>query len=456
MSLQFFICKQVYLDSQKMNSTIRKIHSLIQGGAKVSIDTRKVTQGCVFFALKGENFDANDFAHQAIANGAIAAVADRHDLTPNDKLIKVDNVLETLQQVAKYHRSLFSIPVIGITGSNGKTTTKELINCVLSQKYNTLCTKGNLNNHIGVPLTLLELNHDHQIAIIEMGANHVGEIAFLSNLSNPNAGLITNIGKAHIEGFGSFENIIKAKTELYAHLQNNNSIIFLNADNEILRSHVDPYQSITYGTEETSTYRGEVISADPFLVMECKIPAVQDAVTENITIYSKLLGTYNFENIMTAVAVGSYFNVGSSLIKQAIESYTPTNNRSQLKESGRNTLVLDAYNANPSSMKAAIENFALLKTHPSKACILGDMLELGESSHQEHEQIINLITHHDFSFTLLIGNNFYELSRQSKKIFFFKNTDQAGLWLVENPPINNLILVKGSRGIQLEKLEPHL
>jgi UDP-N-acetylmuramoyl-tripeptide--D-alanyl-D-alanine ligase len=439
-----------------MNSNIAKIHSFLQSGAKVSVDTRKVTEGCVFFALKGENFDANNFVGQAIDAGAIAAVVDNPDLEHNEKFIRVDNVLETLQKVAQYHRSLFNIPVIGITGSNGKTTTKELLNCVLSQKFNTLCTRGNFNNHIGVPLTLLELSKDHEIAIIEMGANHVREIAFLSNLSNPTAGLITNIGKAHIEGFGSFENVIIAKTELYTHLKNGKGTIFLNADNEILSKHVESDQCITYGSQPASICNGKIISANPFLVVECELAAEQGTANKTISVHSQLLGKYNFENIMAAVAVGYYFGVENLLIKHAIESYTPSNNRSQLKESNRNTLVLDAYNANPTSMKAAIDNFMFLDTPKPKALILGDMLELGDSSKHEHDQIVNQIQNLNLSFIILVGKNFCDLHVDNEKILTFENTQQASQWLLENTPTDCLILIKGSRGIQLEKLESYL
>jgi UDP-N-acetylmuramoyl-tripeptide--D-alanyl-D-alanine ligase len=450
-----------------MNPQIKKIHSYISKGANISTDTRKIEEGSVFFALKGENFDANDFALQAIDKGAIAAIVDSKNLTQHPKLIVVDDVLLTLQQLASYHRSQFNIPVIGITGSNGKTTTKELINAALSKKYNTLCTKGNLNNHIGVPLTLLGLNKDHQIAIIEMGANHMGEIGFLSSLAKPTSGLITNIGKAHIEGFGSFENIIIGKSELYQHLTQNNGTTFINSDNEILMKRYSYYthgnknieespRCILYGIKSSNHYIGTLLSASPFLELNFRTSVKNTPTSAPFHINSKLLGSYNFENILATTAVAHHYGVEPLQIIEAIESYNPTNSRSQLKDSGKNTLIMDAYNANPTSMKAAIENFSTMETTGPKGLILGDMLEMGDSAAAEHAEIIRIINSIDCDFALLIGTEFSRIAVVNKKITQFVHTSDAARWLIEHPILHHTILLKGSRGMQLEILEKYL
>lgn len=437
-----------------MHPIIEKIHSLIAAGAKVSTDTRQIEKDSVFFALKGENFDANNFALQAIEKGAQLAVVDNIDLPAHDQLIQVDDVLHTLQQVAAYHRSLFNIPVIGITGSNGKTTTKELINAVLSSSFNTLCTRGNFNNHIGVPLTLLNLNKHHQIAVIEMGANHMGEIALLSSLTQPTHGLITNIGKAHIEGFGSFENIIKGKTELYDYIKANKGLIFLNADNKILSERALPAECINYGGKPSYHYSGAVVSGSPFL--EIEYFASGSGKTYSSSIKSQLPGAYNFENIMVAIAVGEHFKVPPSRIKEAIEKYIPNNSRSQLKDTGRNLLILDAYNANPTSMRAAIENFNAFITPLKKCLILGDMLELGDTTDEEHLEIIRFVSENTYHQVLLIGSNFKKISPAGEHMIFFDDTDQAAEWIQKENLHNLIILIKGSRGIKMEKLEQYL
>jgi UDP-N-acetylmuramoyl-tripeptide--D-alanyl-D-alanine ligase len=432
-----------------MDTTIEKIHSLLIRGAGVSTDSRKIEEGCIFFALKGENFDANDFALQAVEKGAALAVVDNTDLEKHEKFIFVEDSLKALQDLAVFHRSQFNIPVLGITGSNGKTTTKELVNAVLSKKYRTLFTAGNLNNHIGVPLTLLRLNNSHEIAIIEMGANHVGEIGFLSSLAKPTLGLITNIGKAHIEGFGSFENIIKGKTELYDYIRSTGGSIFLNSDNEILSGRSSGMHILTYGKSPEASVSGSIISSQPFL----SVVARSTEHPESFPITSRLLGIYNFENIMSAVAAGLHFGVSQEEIAGAIEDYYPVNSRSQLKETERNTLILDSYNANPTSMKAAIENFSSMESKLPKIVILGDMLEMGDTAETEHNDIIKLTTEYPYRYVLLTGENFHRLCPDKSGYYSFPDAQSLCEWLVIHQLTGNIILIKGSRGIQLEKVE---
>jgi UDP-N-acetylmuramoyl-tripeptide--D-alanyl-D-alanine ligase len=432
-----------------MNSHIKEIHKLLSQGAKVSTDTRQIENGCIFFALKGDKFDANDFAKQALEKGAIKAVIDKKLPEDHPGLLLVDDSLKTLQDLAVYHRNQFNIPVLGITGSNGKTTTKELINAVLSKKYNTLCTRGNLNNHIGVPLTLLNLNPSHELAIIEMGANHVGEIGFLSSLASPTYGLITNIGKAHIEGFGSFENIIKGKTELYEYIRNNGGSIFLNEDNEILSSKASGLTTHSYGKGSAPAVKGRIISSSPFLQIEFRT----NELPQPIKVNSQLLGGYNFENIMSAVSAGLHFGVSPEMIREALENYAPANSRSQLKESGRNTLFLDSYNANPTSMRAAIENFSNLETKQPKGLILGDMLELGDTTHHEHEEIIKLTKAYPYSFVILVGEFFTKTCPDLPAYISFGDSAAAAAFIKNKNISDHTILMKGSRGIKLEIVE---
>lgn len=436
-----------------MNSKNKRIHDLIADGANICTDTRQIKDGDVFFALRGENFDANDFAHQALEKGAQLAVVERAN-EPH-KYVVVEDVLKTLQEIATYHRNLFQIPVIGITGSNGKTTTKELINSVLSQKYNTLCTKGNFNNHIGVPLTLLRINQEHEVAIIEMGANHVGEIAFLSSLTNPTHGLITNIGKAHIEGFGSFENIIKGKTELYQNLKKSGGTIFINANNPYLVNHVTLKDCITYGKDDEFQFYGEIIELNPFVTLQYNTSLSLIDDPELRTIKTNLLGAYNFENVMSAIAIGHHFGVNALKIKTGIENYSPTNSRSELKTTSRNKIIMDAYNANPTSMMAALENIASLETDHPKALILGDMLELGDTSLDEHQKIVDYIEEKDFGWVLLIGMYFAKTNHK-KDYKSFTSMNEAENWLKNNIPSGFTILMKGSRGIKVEQLEKFL
>lgn len=400
----------------------------------ISTDTRKISKGCLFFALKGENFDANTFADQAIKEGAAYAIIDNPKFKISNKYIVVDNVLDTLQQLANHHRKQFTIPFIGITGSNGKTTTKELINAVLSQKYKTIATQGNLNNHIGVPLTILSIPKDCEIAIIEMGANHIGEIEQLSKISEPTLGIITNIGTAHIEGFGSREGVIKAKSELYHFIKVNNGKLFLNENDELLTKLTEKIPSINYSRKDITN-----LSSNPFLAFEWN----------NVKIETQLYGEYNIPNILAAIKIGEYFNVGITSIKTALENYISTNNRSQIVKLKNHTLYLDAYNANPTSMNAAIDSFSSLETK-NKFLILGDMLELGNISQEEHQKIADKLDTLKLN-ALLVGNEFQHI-KNKYHLISVKNTEEAIAWL--DAKLNHIdsILIKGSRGIRLEKI----
>jgi len=421
---------------------IQELYHLFLEKENVSTDTRNIIKDSIFFALKGENFDANQFAQQALDNGAFYAVVDDKNVVKSDKFILVDDVLTTLQNLANHHRKQFKIPVIGITGSNGKTTTKELIFAVLSKKYKTLATKGNLNNHIGVPLTLLSLKADTEIAIIEMGANHIGEIEFLSKIAEPTFGIITNIGKAHIEGFGSYEGVIQTKSELYKFIKQNEGILFVNEDDELLMDLSSEINRIGYG-ENAKSYDFKLVESSPNL----KIAWNNNLITTN------LYGKYNFPNIMAAICIGDYFNVAKQDIIDAIANYVSTNNRSQFAEIGGNIYYLDAYNANPTSMNAAIETF-IEGQFSNKLMILGDMLELGNVSDEEHCTIIEKALNNQLT-TIFVGHNFFSLSdkyKDNELLHFFNNYEEVINWFTENSPKNRNILVKGSRGIKLEKI----
>ena len=435
-----------------MENIFAAIHEHIRKGATLSTDSRKIDRNTIFFALKGEKHDANEFVEDVLSQGALAAVSSKSALKPRENLYIVPDVLDFLQQLAKQHRDTLTIPVLGITGTNGKTTTKELVNAVLSKKHNTLATQGNYNNHIGVPLTLLQINASHELAVIEMGANHLGEIDFLCQLAMPTAGLITNTGKAHIEGFGSPENIVTAKTELYRHIIKNQGTLFVNKDNPILMQHCHDYaQLVTYSGGNEGMIKGQITASDPFLEIAFTVKT-DTASAQEITVKSKLIGDYNFENIMAAIAIGVHYGVDAASIKQAIEEYAPNNSRSQLKKTEKNTLIMDAYNANPTSMGLAIDNFYAMKA-PSKMLILGDMLEMGSSAQEEHQAIVDKISTLGFYKVILVGTDFYKTTTPMKNFHVFKNTILAEQWLKENHVIGQTILIKGSRGIQLEKLE---
>lgn len=420
---------------------ISELYQLFKEHPVVCTDTRKITKNCIFFALKGENFNGNLFAKSALDLGAAYAIADEVEVATQPNIIYVKDSLVALQELANYHRKQFNIPFIAITGSNGKTTTKELINAVLSKKYKTVATVGNLNNHIGVPLTILSITNYCEVAIIEMGANHPKEIEFLCTIAEPNFGIITNIGKAHIEGFGSFEGVIKTKSELYHFLKAYSGTLFVNMDDELLVGLSKDMQRVYYGTS-SDFCSAILLSSTPVLELEWKESRIK----------TQLYGTYNFTNIVAAICIGTYFQVDDHKIIEAISEYTSTNNRSQLVKLESNLFYLDAYNANPSSMNVAIDTF-IDNREQNKLMILGDMLELGAISETEHQQIIDKVLCSKIK-TLFVGKNFGAFigNYQTNIIFFLENYKQAADW-IRNENISNFnILIKGSRGIQLEKI----
>lgn len=421
---------------------IKELYDIFQKHPSISIDSRTIASGSLFFALKGDTFDGNVFAEQALANGAAYAVIDNARFKKKENYFVVDDALAALQELARYHRDQFAIPVIGITGSNGKTTTKELVSAVLSQKYRTLSTKGNLNNHIGVPLTLLTINQDTEIAVIEMGANHQGEIARLCEIANPGYGLITNIGKAHLEGFGGLGGVIKAKTELYDHSRKNDGKIFINANDGLLLKHARGIETITYGPD--SNVSGKIIDAHPFLTIKLNID------NNETDIRTGLIGDYNLSNILAAACIGNHFNIEQKPIRQAIENYKPENNRSQFIRTDNNSIVMDAYNANPSSMELAIRNFINFPD-AHKVLILGDMLELGSGSENEHRRMLDLAQSANAELIILVGKLFKGVN-EDDSIFTYRTSEEALKMLGQNPLKGKTILIKGSRGIQLEKL----
>jgi UDP-N-acetylmuramoyl-tripeptide--D-alanyl-D-alanine ligase len=417
--------------TQEMNITA--LYQLYTKHFLVDTDTRSIRKNTLFFGLKGDNFNGNEFAEKALELGSSFAIIDDKNYQTKENIILVDDVLETLQQLANYHRKQLSIPVIGLTGSNGKTTTKELINVVLSKRYTCLATKGNLNNHIGVPLTLLSIRPEHEIAIIEMGANHQKEIEFLCTICEPNFGYITNFGKAHLKGFGGIEGVINGKTELYTFLEKNNKTVFIN-----------PADAIQ--VEKTKHIKTIPIHSDEIRFLEVN-PFVKIAYNET-TLQSNLVGNYNYTNIAIAITIGEHFKVSNTDIKAAIESYIPKNNRSQIIETKTNKIILDAYNANPSSMKVALENFASLN-HDNKVIILGDMFELGKESKQEHQAIVNLANSLNFETQYFVGEHFYQSKTDSQQ---FKTFDDFERYLKKKPLENLYIFIKGSRGMRLERI----
>ena len=412
---------------------------------KVSTDSRKIEQDAVFFALKGENFDANDFALQVAEEGkASLVVADRKDLPQHERIIIVEDSLKALQDLAAYHRSQSKAVILSITGTNGKTTTKELISAVLAKKYNIIHTMGNLNNHIGVPLTLLSIKPETEIAVVEMGANHPGEIDFLCRIADPDFGLITNIGKAHLEGFGSFEGVIKTKTELYRHIKAHGKAVFVNQGNPLLWEQSEGQNRISYGRHCAADVPVAPGACNPYLSVIWKEHLFQ----------THLVGSYNFENVAAAIGVGQYFKVDENDIIAALEAYTPTNSRSQVIETEKNHIIMDAYNANPTSMRAALINFASI-CGEQHLLILGDMRELGSASEEEHRNILALMKELGFKDALLVGSNFSAYNDNPNWKTFAKVEDLCQH--IENHPIEGKhVLVKGSRGIQLEKVLPLL
>lgn len=420
---------------------IKDIHDLFLRCSSVSIDTRKIEDNCLFFAIKGERFDANTFAAEALEKGAAFVIIDNKEYFIDHRTILVGNTLETLQEVAKFHREYLGLPIVALTGSNGKTTTKELINVVLSKRYNTIATIGNLNNHIGVPLTLLSLTSDTEIGIVEMGANHQKEIEFLCNIARPDFGYITNFGKAHLEGFGGVEGVIKGKSEMYTFLSENNKYVFVNLDDTIQREKTEKNLRITFShSDKNASVFINKISANPFVAVEF----------DGIKIKSHLIGLYNANNINAAITIGRYFKISDDEIKEAIESYIPENNRSQLLTKNSNEIILDAYNANPSSMEVAIKNFLQLDKQ-NKVAVLGDMFELGEESLQEHKHIIALLKHEKEVTAYFVGKDFYANKLDKENLFFFDSFDAFSEAFKNQKIESKTLLIKGSRGMALER-----
>jgi len=420
---------------------IKSLHKLYLDCNSICTDTRKLQKDDLFFSLKGENFNGNKFSKQAIKNGAKYAIIDEEEYkTENTILVK--DALKTLQELAIYHRKSLNIPVIALTGSNGKTTTKELINTILSQKFNTSATRGNLNNHIGVPLTLLSMTDETEIGIVEMGANHPKEIEFLCNIALPDYGYITNFGKAHLEGFGSVEGVIKAKSELYDFLRTNDKTIFLNADDTIQIEKTKNCNTFSFSEDKKSSdINISLIDANPFV----KLKFGETVVNSN------LIGQYNFKNLSAAIAIGTYFKVDKNDICKALESYAPTNNRSQLINKNSNKIILDAYNANPTSMHAAIESFNNLKDK-NKVVFFGDMFELGKDSSFEHQNIVQLLEKANIDKAFVVGSNFGKTKTKSNHIIILYSFDELENILNKETLENSTILIKGSRGMAMERI----
>ena len=423
---------------------IQELYAIYRKHPSVQTDTRKLKAGDIFFALKGGNFNGNHFAKQAIESGASYAVIDEKEFEIEGKTILVADVLDTLQQLAKHHRQQFNIPFLAITGSNGKTTTKELIHAVLSSTFRTSTTEGNLNNHIGIPLTILRIKPDAEIAVIEMGANHPGEIASYCTYALPTHGLITNCGKAHLEGFGSIEGVKKAKGELFDHLRSlTYGFAFVMWDYDYLREMSKGISGIIkFGTVEDAHVIGKAVRSEPFLEVEIT------QGMENGNVKTKLVGDYNLPNVLAAVTVGKNFKVSEEKIREAIAGYEPSNSRSQLKQVGSNKIILDAYNANPSSMRLAIENFAKLNAS-RKYLILGAMVELGAESIQEHSSLVDLISKYNWAGVVLVGGDFLKLKHP---FISFENSAQAAEWWSNENIQDAYLLIKGSRSSQMEKV----
>ncbi|NBH89854.1 UDP-N-acetylmuramoyl-tripeptide--D-alanyl-D-alanine ligase [Parabacteroides distasonis] len=422
--------------------SIIDLYDLFIHNPQITTDSRNCPKGSIFFALKGDKFDGNQYAGKALASGCVYAVIDNPDYYTDERTILVDNVLKTLQQLAHHHRKVLGLPIIGITGTNGKTTTKELLAAVLSTKFNLLYTEGNFNNHIGVPLTLLRLTHDHEMAVIEMGASHPGDIKELVDIVHPNYGIITNVGRAHLEGFGSFEGVIRTKGELYDYIRRSKGKIFIKKENEHLQSIAKDIEQITYGNGDDAFASGQIVSCDPFLVFNWKQQGKWH------TVETHMIGSYNLDNVLVAVAVGRFFKIPAERISRAIAAYEPTNNRSQFKKTENNALIIDAYNANPSSMKVALDNFIAMPVQP-KAIILGDMRELGPTSDELHAEVIEQIKKGQFDKVFLCGEHF---SKVGKEFSPFATTEAMMEELRRQPLKGYHILIKGSHSMGLEKL----
>lgn len=426
---------------------MQQLFNLFYECSSISTDSRKISKDVLYISLKGENFNGNTFAKDAIKNGAKYAIVDEKKYANDENIFYVENGLRFLQKLANHHREKFNIPVIGITGSNGKTTTKELIANVLTQKFNVLFTKGNLNNHIGVPLTLLQLSNEHDIAIIEMGASKLKDIKELTDIANPTHGIITNIGAAHIEGFGSYEGVLKTKKELYDAIETVGGTLFYNQDDEVLVNNLpNGIEVISYGTSKESTVKGQLLEFIPEVEFKW---SCDDYHSEPIK--TKIIGKYNFYNMLAAICIGNYFEIDPDLINKGISEYESSNNRSQILKTKNNTLILDAYNANPTSVKSALESFSMMRGD-EKFFVLGDMLELGKESTRFHNEIIALTKKLNLQ-GIFVGSIYSEIAKSDEQIMAFQSTDKAQEFLETASPKNNLILLKGSRSIKLEVLK---
>ena len=420
---------------------IETLHQHFLKSTGICIDTRTITKGCLFFALKGDNFNGNQFTQEALDKGAFYVIIDEIDFhKKSGETILFSNTLIALQNLASFHRDYLNLPIIALTGSNGKTTTKELISVVLSRKFNTVATKGNLNNHIGVPLTILSMNSETEIGIVEMGANHLKEIELLCEIVKPDFGFITNFGKAHLEGFGSMEGVINGKTELYKHIKTYDKIVFVNSEDPKQMELSKKLNHITFGNKQHDCFI-QLKDASQQLIVKFK----------GLEIQSNLIGLYNYHNIAAAICIGDYFKISKEGIKKAIESYIPTNNRSQLIEKGSNKIILDAYNANPSSMKVALENFKQT-IGESKLVFLGDMLELGQEAVKEHQNIVTFLEENTFKKVFLIGENFFKTKTSSPHIYKFNSFDELKKEFDTIAPKNSYLLIKASRGLALERI----
>jgi len=433
-------CTFIYTEKYS-HLKIEQLYQYFLKSSGICTDTRKISKGCLFFALKGDNFNGNTFTQEALDKGAFKVVIDdlRHHKNTGETILS-GNALKLLQKLALYHRKQLNIPIIAITGSNGKTTTKELIKTVLSEKFNTVATVGNLNNHIGVPLTLLSMDAKTQLGIVEMGANHLKEIDFLCAIALPDYGYITNFGKAHLEGFGSLEGVIKAKTELYNYIKKHNKIVFVNANDKKQMKLSESISRITFGNNKQD-FSIQLKNKEDKLVIKYK----------NTLIESNLIGIYNFDNLAAAVSIGAFFKVQKGDIKSAIENYQPSNNRSQIINKGSNKIILDAYNANPSSLLAALSSFLKSKEN-HKILFLGDMFELGKETKTEHQNIVNFLEDNYFTYCYLIGENFNKTKTTSKKISKLKTFESLKKVLNDNHFKNSFILIKASRGMALERV----
>ncbi len=420
------------------------LYSLFLASQGITTDTRHCRKGSLFFALKGENFNGNTYAEEALEKGCSFAVVNEEAFAKNKCCILVDDVLLTLQQLAHYHRKKLKTPIIGITGSNGKTTTKELLAAVLSRKFKVHFTQDNLNNHIGVPLTLLQINREHELVIIEMGANHPFEIKELCAIAEPDMGIITNIGKAHLEGFGGIKGVMKTKKELYDFIEKWGGCVFVNAQDELLMSLSENIKRVKYNAD-SSTFKVEVAKISPNLVLSVA------SAREKSTIETRLIGEYNSTNVAAVLEIGHYLNIPFPEMKAALEAYVPSNNRSQMLQTTKNKVILDAYNANPASMTAAIDNFSKLEAQ-CKVVLLGAMKELGEYSVAEHEHLIKIVRKHHFQLSILVGKEFSFKAKKTDNMLFFDDTEALKSYLSTHPIEEATVLIKGSRSIKMEVL----